>query len=264
MNLLAESPVFSIWRAPTDNDMNIKHKWMEQGFHRVNSHIYNTQIIKQTEKEVVVQTELSLGGYTVKNVAHLICIWTIYGNGEIVVNTEVKVREGMPFLPRFGMQFTMPEGNENVEYFGYGPHESYIDKRRSTRNGKYVSTVDTMFENYLKPQENGSHYKTDWALVTNAQGIGLLFVGMDDFSFNAAHYTPQEITAASHPYKLKRRKETIINIDYAMSGVGSNSCGPELLPHYGLSETEFKFTFRVMPVLKDDISLIERIRTEII
>jgi len=118
--------------------------------------------------------------------------------------------------------------------------------------GKYLTTVDDMFENYLMPQENGSRYGTLWAVVSNEQGMGLKFTGCPSFSFNASHYTPEDLTAASHPHELARRKETIVSIDYKMSGLGSNSCGPELLEKYRFNEKEFNFKVKIAPVFKED------------
>ena len=263
LNLLSSSPQFNVWRAPTDNDRGIRHKWEEEGYHRLSSRVYSVDVTCITPKEVVIRAVLSLGGYIRKPVMKLACTWTVYGNGEIVFDSKAEIREGIPFLPRFGLQFTMPEGNERVEYFGYGPHESYIDKHHSTRKGRFVSTVDGMHENYLFPQENGSHYKTDWAVVSNIRGIGLLFIGMEDFSLNVSHYTPQDLTDANHPHELKKRKETVVHIDYGMSGLGSNSCGPELLPQYCMSDTGLNFRFRFMPICKEDISVPDTVRTEI-
>jgi beta-galactosidase len=242
----------------------VKHQWSEAGYDRIDSHIYSARLIKQTDKEIVLQTESSLGGYSIKPVMHLNYTWTVYGNGELKLDVNARVREGLPFLPRFGMMFTMPEGYERTVYFGYGPHESYIDKRRSTRKSRYRTDVDAMFENYPMPQENGSHYQTDWAAVTNLRGMGLLFLGEENFSFHTAHYTPMDLTNAGHPYELIKRKETIVHIDGGMSGVGSNSCGPELLPQYRLSETELSFAFRVKPVCLDEISPSDCYRTEYI
>ena len=76
----------------------------------------------------------------------------------------------------------MPEDNEEVEYFGYGPHESYIDKHLNVRIGKYLTTVDEMFENYLMPQENGSRFGTEWVIISNELGMGLKFTGCPNFS----------------------------------------------------------------------------------
>lgn len=230
---MIDAPVkFNIWRAPTDNDRKIKHSWMEEGYDRASMHVYGSEIINQTESSVEIAVSFSIGGYIKIPILHGVALWKVDGTGEISLQVNITVREGLVFLPRFGLQLTMPQGTEEVEYFGLGPHESYIDKRQSVKKGKYLLTVDEMFENYIMPQENGSRYGTEWAIVSNEQGMGMKFSGSDDFSINVAHYTPEDLTLAVHDYELVRRKETIVNLDYKISGVGSNSCGPELLVPY--------------------------------
>ena len=263
VELLCAKPKFNVWRAPTDNDRNIRQKWEEEGFDRLDTHVYSVTVADEDDRHISIRTEFSLGGYTRKPAIRATAVWTVYGSGDVVLDTRAKVREGLPFLPRFGLQLHMPAGNGQVEYFGYGPHESYADKHRSTRKGRFEATAASMHENYLMPQENGSHYSTEWAAVTNLLGMGLLFVGMDDFSFNASHYTPEDLTNAMHPHELRRREETVVNIDYKMSGVGSNSCGPELLPQYRLSERDIGFKLRIRPIFKEELSLIDIVNTGI-
>jgi beta-galactosidase len=252
VDMIKGNPKFNIWRAPTDNDRNIKLQWLEEGYDRAEMHVYNAKVSECIDTTVEIVVDFSLGGYIKLPILRGQAIWKVDGAGEITLNTVVKVREGLVFLPRFGLQFAMPEGNEQVEYFGNGPHENYIDKCQSVRKGKYLTTVDGMFENYLVPQENGSRFGTEWVIVSNEQGMGLKITSDTEFSFNAVHYTPEDLTAAAHPYELKKRKETIVNIDYKMSGVGSNSCGPELLKKYRLNETEFEFGFKIMPIFTED------------
>ncbi|WP_139902752.1 glycoside hydrolase family 2 TIM barrel-domain containing protein [Clostridium thermarum] len=252
VELISAMPKFNVWRAPTDNDRNIKHRWSAEGIDRAFMHVYRARILKQTDSCVDIAVDFSLGGYTNLPLLKGQAIWTISGSGEIALNTYVKVRENLVFLPRFGLQLQMTEGTEEVEYFGNGPHESYIDKCQSVKVGRYLTTVDEMFENYLVPQENGSRYGTQWCIISNELGMGLKFTSDNEFSFNAAHYTPEDLTAAGHPHELKKRKETIVNIDYKMSGVGSNSCGPELLQKYRLDEKEFEFKVNIMPIFKED------------
>jgi beta-galactosidase len=261
--MINEKPVFSVWRAPTDNDRNIVSKWREEGYDRLDTKTYAVQVTSEDAQHVTICSEFSLGGYIKKPILRGKACWTVYGSGDILLDTQVKVREDLPFLPRFGLKLAMPKGNEAVEYFGYGPHESYIDKRRSTQKSRYENTVDGMHENYLMPQENGSHYSTEWAALTNTLGMGLLFIGMDDFSFHASHYTPEDLTKAMHPHELIRRDETIVHLDYMNSGVGSNSCGPELLPQYRLSQQEIGFKVRIKPVFKEDICLVDTVNTVI-
>lgn len=264
VQMIKAVPDFKVWRAPADNDMHIKETWVKEGYDKLSRHTYDVNVIKKDDKQITIQADFSLGSRSKRPVLHGIALWTVFGSGDVILESRIKVREGMPFLPRFGLQLIMPAGNELVDYFGFGPHESYVDKHRSTWKSRFQNTVDGMFENYLKPQENGSHYSTEWAVVSNLLGMGLLFIGMEDFSFNASHFTPEDIEASSHPHKLVKRDETVVNIDYRMSGVGSNSCGPELLPEYRLSQTEILFKLRMKPVFMEDISLIDTVNTKII
>lgn len=248
LDMIKEPLKFNIWRAPTDNDRNIKHKWIAEGYDRSTMRVYDAKITNQTNISVEISVDFSLGGYTKMPILQGKAVWTVDCTGKIFLKVSAKVRDELIFLPRFGLQLTMPEGNGEVEYFGYGPHESYIDKCQSVRKGKYLTTVDEMFENYLMPQENGSRFGTEWAIISNEQGMGLKFIGCPEFSFNASYYTPEDLTVAQHPHELQKRKETIVNIDYKMSGVGSNSCGPELLKKYRFDKKVFKFNLKFIPV----------------
>ncbi|WP_312875652.1 glycoside hydrolase family 2 TIM barrel-domain containing protein [Paenibacillus planticolens] len=251
VQMISEPTKFAIWRAPMDNDRNVKSQWRERGYERAQIHVYEAKVVETADTFVKIEVRYSLGGYHKYPILHGTAVWTVDGTGEIALHNQVKVREDYPFLPRYGLQLTMSQGYEAVEYFGNGPHESYIDKRRSVRKGKYAASVDQLFENYLMPQENGSRYGTEWLLVTNALGMGLKIDGDREFSFNAAHYTPEQLEEAGHPHELTKRKETILHLDYKMSGSGSNSCGPDLLPAYRLEEKEFAFAIRLRPVLTD-------------
>lgn len=167
------------------------------------------------------------------------------GNNEITIKINAKVADYINFLPRFGLCFTMPKGFENVSYWGYGPQESYIDKHRGCRWSRFDTTVNALFENYLYPQENGSHYMTKRLSVTNSMGQGLIFEATPHFSFNASHCTVESLQAAKHPHEIVKSDETYVIIDYKMSGCGSNSCGPALDPKYRLSEKNFEFEFKI-------------------
>lgn len=252
VDMISQMPRFNVWRAPTDNDRNIKNIWIAEGYERAVAHVYDAKITNSLDTEVEITVDFSLGGYSKYPILHGQAVWTVNGAGEISLKVKVKVKEDFAFLPRFGLQLVMPSGTEEVEYFGYGPHENYIDKKHSVKKGKYLTTVDEMFENYLMPQENGSRCGTEWAIISNAFGMGLEFTSDTDFSFNAAHYTTEDLTAAEHPHELEKRKETVVNIDYKISGVGSNSCGPELLGKYRLNEKEFEFGIKITPVFKED------------
>jgi len=264
IEMLFGMPKFNIWRAPTDNERWLRKDWEKQGYDKIQTHTYSSNVVSQDDKHICICSEISLSAYIKLPAIRAKAFWTVYGSGDILLELRASIMKGLPSLPRFGLQLQMPKGNELVEYFGYGPHESYIDKRRSTKKSRFEATVDSMYENYIMPQENGSHYKTEWASITNTLGMGLLFIGVQDFSFNASHYTPEDLTNANHTYDLKRRDETIVNIDYAMSGVGSASCGPELLSQYKISQNEISFKIRIKPIFKEDVSIFELVNANIV
>ncbi|MFC4303799.1 glycoside hydrolase family 2 TIM barrel-domain containing protein [Cohnella boryungensis] len=256
VNMLKEPSAYTVWRAPMDNDMQVKEKWMAEGYDRAAMKVYGTEWQRTEDGGVELISRFSLGADSLVPILTGEACWKVDVSGELKLLLNVSVQEELPYpyLPRFGLRLTMPRGMEDVEYSGLGPHESYIDKRRSVRKGRFLTTVDEMFENYIMPQENGSRYGTEWAIVSNLQGMGLRFSAAESFSFNAAHFTPEVLTEAKHDWELarKKREETIVHLDYKMSGVGSNSCGPELAERYRLSEKKFRFELSLLPLFKDE------------
>jgi hypothetical protein len=152
----------------------------------------------------------------------------------------------VPTLPRVGLTLSLPAGFEYFRWAGRGPHESYVDRKHSARFGVWTGTVDEQCEPYVKPQETGSKTDTLWAEVTNAQGRGIRVSGVSDVS--VLHYTAEDLTTARHTFDLVRRPETILNLDYAQCGLGSQSCGPGPLPEYLLQPSEFEFTITLRPL----------------
>ena len=172
--------------------------------------------------------------------------YTVSPNGELTVETEVDNHTSV-FLPRFGYELIMPENSEMYSYFGYGPQESYVDMHLSSRMGLFKGKVSDNIEHYVYPQENNSHYNTLSASVKSIAGHGLAFENEESFSFRASHYNAEQLTKATHDYELIPSELTYVNIDYKLSGIGSNSCGPELAEEYRLNEKNFNFSFKIKP-----------------
>ncbi len=254
--LLCEPAKFQVWRAPTDNDRNIKNDWYRDGYHDMEQYTLGYEVIdsedgysKQISFDIVFGSAFRTPQMKIK------ALYTATSDGKLRAEFGVKVRPGMSFMPRFGLQFTMPADCERMSYFGYGPYESYIDKHLASRVGYFSKKVSDNFEHYVKPQENSSHYGCRRASVGTLGGNGLIFSNLfeeDTFSFNAMHYTPEDLTAARHDYELSPRKETIVNVDFRMSGIGSNSCGPNLDPEYRFSDTEFVCGVEIAPGFFDE------------
>lgn len=254
VEMLAAIPKTSIWRAPTDNDRNIEHTWREQIMHRATSQIYQTAIIKQTPEFITFQVDYSLGGASARPILHGTTYYTVWANGEVTVEMSASIRDNIKDIPRFGLELHMPEGNEHVSFLGMGPNENYMDLCRSSYMGLFNTTVNNMYEPYIKPQENGNHTHVKWAVIHDMNGRGLIFKGSPEFNLSALHYTSEDLTNTSRADLLKPRKETIVHIDYRQTGIGSNSCGPRLSEKYAFTEKEICFKFSFKPIWIESIS----------
>ena len=121
----------------------------------------------------------------------------------------------------------------------------FIDKRRSVRLGLHTLPADDMMERAIRPQEAANRHDTRFAEIRDGDGNGLRVVGLDRFDLNVCPYSPEELAAVSHDFLLQPSGKTVVVVDFLQSGVGSNSCGPALLPRYRLNRQRFRLTFRL-------------------
>ena len=127
--------------------------------------------------------------------------------------------------------------------------ESYCDKHRASSHGIYGGYIEDLHEDYIRPQENGSHYDCSYVTV-ESDHYKLEALAEKSFSFNVSVYTQEELTAKKHNFELQPSDNTILCLDYAQSGIGSNSCGPDLLEKYRLDSKEFEFGIKLIPYKK--------------
>jgi len=252
----------TVWRAPTDNDRNIKHEWMKVGYDRAVWKCYSVSEPVCDGKSASVTAGFSMGAAPNAPVLRGTVTYTVTAVGGLKITYDVKVADKLPPLPRFGIRLTLPEGNEHMRYFGWGPHESYADKRLASRLGLFASTVAENDQPYVRPQENSAHADCRFAEVSSVAGHGLFFYG-DNFSFSASHYTPEQLTRTAHAYELIPNAETTVIADYKQAGIGSNSCGPQLAKEFRFDEREFTYTIRVKPGFSGDVRPFEEMRYEI-
>ncbi|NLB91207.1 MAG: DUF4981 domain-containing protein, partial [Clostridiales bacterium] len=239
---------YNVWRAPTDNDRNVRHEWEDAGYDRLITRVYETKI-SEKDGNVTIQAKLSLAGVYLQKVLTVNATYTVEKTGKISAVLDCEKAAEMPFLPRFGIRVFLPEQMQEVEYFGYGPYESYVDKHRASTLGKYGTTALLNHEDYMKPQENGSHWNCAYVVV-EGERKGLLVDSQQSFSFNVSPYTQEELGTKAHYYELEKSGNTVLCIDYKQSGIGSNSCGPRLLEKYQFNETAFTFDFALTPYQK--------------
>jgi beta-galactosidase len=164
--------------------------------------------------------------------------YTFFKDGSFDVSLEGDYDDYRTFLPRLGYEFKTEE--KNFEYFGYGPYESYIDMHHGSKIGMYQSDADSEYVNYVKPQEHGNHYNTKYLKLGK-----YIFESNQGFEFNVSSYSKEELETKKHNFELEKDEYTNVRIDYKVSGIGSGSCGPQLMDKYQMNDTKIKFSFSV-------------------
>ena len=247
--MLSKPCDLSIWRAPIDNDRKHKDIWRKYNLDKAFTTCVFTDVVEAKSDIIKIKTTIAHGGPSTKPVIYGDVYYTVYTDGEINVEMQLAHNSvSKVWLPRFGMSFVTADGFENVRYLGMGPDENYVDLIHSARIGEYSTTVDKLYTEYVKPQDNGNHYSTRWMACYNNNGNGLLFKGDDLFEFSAHHYSEYDFDNAKTVAELRKSKNTYIHIDYKQSGIGSGSCGPVVSPKYRLDEESFEFSFRIKPI----------------
>ncbi len=239
VQILAKPMEFNIWRAPVDNDRIIRVEWKKAGYDRAYSRTYETSAARAADG-IKITAELSVCAVLLQPIMKITESWTVYESGRIDLELKAVRDTDFPALPRFGLRLFLPKQMNSVTYYGLGPGENYIDKRRASRHGLFTSSAEEMHEDYIMPQENGSRYDCDYVSLSGG-GIGITVAANKTFSFNASPYTAEELTNKGHNYELVPSPYTVLCVDYRQNGMGSNSCGPALLPAYRLDEAEMDF-----------------------
>lgn len=234
---VAEDVQFNFWRAPVDNDMYIRKAWTEAGYDRPVFRAKTMQASRQGSA-VVIDAHISVGAVSRQNIMEMDCRWFLERSGRLTLQLHGKRCAAMPWLPRFGLRMFLPRRMDRAEYFGFGPYESYCDKHMADQIGWFSTTAEENYEPYLRPQENGSHFGCSRLRVSGGD-LALDFVCGDAFSFSFLEYTQEELTARRHRHELKKCGSNVLCLDFRHSGVGSNSCGPELAEQYRVREEDF-------------------------
>lgn len=250
INRFGQGSYLNLFRAPLDNDMNIKRQWEKAG--------YSSYTVTPAQVEVsgggsarIAFTNLLRNGK--KKLLRAATVFTVYANGCVDVQVQAQVLgHGLPALPRFGLCLEMPAEFENIFYYGRGDRENYPDMLDYAPVGEYATTVTGMHENYIKPQENGNRCDVRFAEISNADGDGLRITAIErPFCFNAAHYTSDQLSKWAHQEDVTQYDSTVLSVDGYMMGTGSNSCGSLPLDPYQFKArrgSTIGFRFNLSPI----------------
>ncbi len=231
---LAAPIKLGIWRAPTDNDRNIKRAWYDENYNKMHNKVYEAKVEGNTIKVtagLATVSRMPFFKYTI--------VYTFFADGRIDVVMDGEFDQSRTFLPRLGFEFAVKD--KAFKYFGYGPYEAYIDMHNGSQMGMYESSTDREYVPYLKPQEHGNHYNTK-LLELGA----FTFKSCQGFEFNVSDYDANELGTKAHNWELEKSKNTNVRIDYKVSGIGSNSCGPSLSEKYQMKDKVVHFEYSIL------------------
>ena len=229
-----------IWKSPTDNERRIRLKWKdEEKYDRAHNKVYSYRI---EDNRIIVNASLST--VSKQPFFRYESVYTFYADGNIGVTVDGTFDQGRSWLPRLGFDFKVAE--KDFVYFGYGPYESYIDMHHGSWMGMFESSAEKEYVPYIRPQEHGSHLNTKYLNIGKYS-----FVSQDGFSCNVSEYTGKELTEKKHAFELEKDEYTNVRIDYKVSGIGSASCGPELLDKYKMKDKNVHFAFTIIKNQED-------------
>jgi len=250
--ILVEGPDMNIWRAPTDND-GIRNRptqegkpmteWLKIGLNELQLKSQSVQL-EEVEDGVTLLIDKSytpkLGDSSIQFQQR----WSFHADGVIVVDNMINADTALPTLPRIGISFQTAEGFEQVEWYGRGPQENYIDRNAGTKIGRYAGSVDEQYFPYILPQENGNKTDVRWFSLSNGERT-VTFTAEDTLEFSVGHFTADDLFSSYHTNELinKKRPETIVTIDHKQRGLGTGSCGPATLAKYCVEPGIYRFCY---------------------
>ncbi|HEY7735447.1 MAG TPA: glycoside hydrolase family 2 TIM barrel-domain containing protein [Candidatus Limnocylindrales bacterium] len=238
--LLASPPELCLWRAPTDNDRiaGVGAAWTAWGVDRLARTVVG---IERDDRGVVVRAELrTSGGHLVRHEQRL----TTLDGGAIRVEETAVIPDELADLGRVGTVLETIPGLEGMTWFGRGPHESYPDRKRGARVGRWTTTVSEAATPYVKPQENGGRAEVRWLELRGDEG-GLRLTFEPAAQVSATHFRAADLATATHDVELVRRPETIVHLDAAHRGLGTASCGPDTLPGYLVGPGTYRWSWTI-------------------
>jgi beta-galactosidase len=238
-DLLAAPPLLSLWRAPLDNDRvpGLAAEWDRLGVANL-ARVLDT--IEEADGATIVRSTYRTGSGI--EVPHEMVLTALAGDA-VRIDERVEIPGTLPDLARVGTVLEVAAGLDRVEWFGRGPHETYPDRRRGGRVGRWRSTLDDLHVPYIRPQESGGRADVRWIALTDAAGRGLRIALDVPRQVSASRFRAADLAAATHHGELVPRPSAVVHLDAAHRGLGTASCGPDTLPEYLVGPGTYRWSW---------------------
>jgi beta-galactosidase len=256
--LIVGAPQLHVWRGPTDND-GIKlapdmsnrslAAWVKAGLHDLVTKTQKAKVTARPDGTVQYQVAQQVSGRGNKHGFAHQQIYIFHPDGTIAMRHVVVGDKHLPSLARMGVTLSLAPEFERLRWFGRGPFENYSDRKCAAQIAVYESTVTGQYVPYIMPQEHGNKTDVRWLELGADNGAAVRFTSDRLFACSVSHFTSHDLFAWKHTTDVVARPEVIVNLDYAQRGLGTASCGPDVLPQYKVNPGKFKFNFVLRPML---------------
>ena len=181
--------------------------------------------------------------------------YTVNNDGSLTIESELTPKDvsTLKYMPRYGMTLVLAKEFDNVNYYGKGPFENYIDRNTASKVGLYNAKVADFYVPYIRPQENGNRTDVRNVSFLNNNKKGIKITAKNRIEFSAHHNSIEDFDGGNsksqtHTSDVKARNFVFVTIDYKQMGVGGdNSWGKEGLAHkqYQISPEKCKYSFTI-------------------
>ena len=254
VQMMSKELLLNAFRLPTDNDGSKKGSWDSMGLPKLGTTGKGTSctVTKGSNGKTVTVDLSSTYGSGVFTYDVKLC-FIVCNDGKIMVNSMIRPANPGAILPKLGFRLEMPKEMEQLQWFGRGPWDSYVDRKEACLPAIYQSTVTDQYEEYILPQEHGTKQEVRWLSLTNKEGQGLLFAAPDQMAASAVHFRPEDNYTNSnnrkkHTYEFVKCNTAVVNLDAVTRGLGNNSCGPDVMDKYELKAANTAFRFFIIPL----------------
>jgi beta-galactosidase len=263
---LLAGPRVCAWRAPTDNDAirlvdlgpepnerKAGGRWARAGLDRLAFAVGELSARTLRDGRVRIDARIEARGadpaLPIVDRQRIV----VGADGTLAAKHALTVPRGLPDLARIGVELELPDAFEALEWFGRGPHESYVDRCAGAAVGRYAGTVTGTYVPYVMPQEHGNLTGLRWLAVRAADGSGLLASIDGTCEGKATRYPDAVLAAARHTIDVAPADRVHLHLDARQRGLGTASCGPDTLARYLVpAGTTYRLSYRLVPLRAGD------------
>lgn len=245
--VLVEPLTINIWRAPTDNDVQIAKEWRLDGLDRTHFHCRDFKFTAMDEGTIQITVTGSLSADGRKPHSAVSIAYLFLPTGCLEIQMDFEPLNLLTRLPRLGFKTRLSQAYSRATWYGRGPHESYADRKDSAFVDVYRSEFSNLFHHYINPQENGNRVDVRWLKISGADISSFMCQGTPLFNFSVHPCSLENLTKATHTNEIEWLASPYLYLDMAQNGLGSNACGPDVLIDYRLDPRPYRFSFRLSP-----------------